>query len=51
MYDLMELSYMSETISGKGSNSWVVSGKYTKTGKPILSNDPHLENMIPSVWY
>lgn len=51
MYDLLELSYMSETIAGKGSNSWVISGKHTKSGKPILANDPHLENMIPSVWY
>ncbi|MBT2406409.1 MULTISPECIES: penicillin acylase family protein [unclassified Streptomyces] len=37
--------------SGIGSNSWVVSGKYTTTGKPLLANDPHLAPQLPSVWY
>jgi len=33
------------------SNNWVVSGKKTASGKPILSNDPHLEgNRLPAVW-
>lgn len=33
------------------SNNWVVSGSRTASGKPILSNDPHLEvNRVPSVW-
>lgn len=36
---------------GVGSNSWIISGKYTKSGKPILANDPHLSSSIPSVWY
>jgi penicillin amidase len=35
----------------KGSNNWVVSGKWTTTGKPLLANDPHLEMQSPSVWY
>lgn len=34
-----------------GSNSWVISGKHTKSGKPILVNDPHLSNTIPGAWY
>lgn len=34
-----------------GSNAWVVAGKFTATGKPILANDPHLEWAIPSPWY
>lgn len=33
-----------------GSNSWVVSGDKTVSGKPILSNDPHLATSIPSVF-
>lgn len=37
--------------SGIGSNSWVVSGRYTRTGKPLLANDPHLAPSAPSVWY
>lgn len=33
------------------SNNWVISGKKTASGKPILCNDPHLEiNRIPNVW-
>lgn len=34
-----------------GSNSWVVSGAHTDTGKPLLANDPHLGASMPSVWY
>ena len=37
--------------AGIGSNSWVISGDYTTTGKPLLSNDPHLGAAMPSVWY
>jgi len=36
---------------GRGSNSWVIHGKHTKSGKPIVANDPHLDNAIPSIWY
>ena len=36
---------------GIGSNSWVVSGNYTDTGRPMLANDPHLSLMVPPVWY
>ncbi len=33
------------------SNNWVVSGRLTESGKPMLCNDPHLEvNRLPSVW-
>lgn len=34
-----------------GSNSWVISGARSATGKPILANDPHLEWTLPSTWY
>ncbi|WP_406096000.1 penicillin acylase family protein [Streptomyces sp. NBC_01013] len=37
--------------TGIGSNSWVVSGNYTTTGKPLLANDPHLAPQLPSLWY
>ncbi|MFI7019788.1 penicillin acylase family protein [Streptomyces sp. NPDC050164] len=36
---------------GIGSNSWVVRGQHTITGKPLLANDPHLSPSLPSVWY
>jgi penicillin G amidase len=34
-----------------GSNAWVLSGKLTATGKPILANDPHLDWSLPAAWY
>ncbi len=34
-----------------GSNSWVISGELSATGRPILANDPHLAEQIPSIWY
>ncbi|MGW1378931.1 penicillin acylase family protein [Streptomyces sp. NPDC002446] len=37
--------------NGIGSNSWVVSGAHTTTGKPLLANDPHLAPQMPSLWY
>jgi penicillin amidase len=34
-----------------GSNGWAIAGSRTASGKPILSNDMHLEYAMPSVWY
>ena len=34
-----------------GSNNWAVSGKKTKSGYPILANDPHLGLNLPSLWF
>jgi penicillin amidase len=33
------------------SNNWVVNGKHTVSGKPLLANDPHLSPSAPSIWY
>lgn len=33
------------------SNNWVVSGKRTASGKPLLADDPHLRPSAPSIWY
>ncbi len=33
------------------SNEWVVAGRRTETGKPILANDPHLGLSAPILWY
>jgi len=33
------------------SNNWVVSGKRTASGKPLLANDPHLAPSAPSIWH
>ena len=34
-----------------GSNDWVVSGRHSATGKPLLANDPHRALMLPSLRY
>ena len=34
-----------------GSNNWAVMGRKTKSGHPILANDPHLSMKLPSTWY
>ena len=34
-----------------GSNNWVVSPRLTATGRPILANDPHRGQSIPSLRY
>lgn len=34
-----------------GSNSWVIGGEKTKSGKVIFANDPHIGFSSPSVWY
>jgi penicillin amidase len=34
-----------------GSNSWVVAGDKTISGKPMLASDPHLPPGSPSVWH
>lgn len=33
------------------SNNWVVDGRHSVSGKPILANDPHLGLSAPSIWY
>lgn len=38
-------------FEGVGSNSWVVSGELTDTGKPYLANDPHIGIQNPPIWY
>jgi penicillin amidase len=34
-----------------GSNNWVISGKHTASGKPLLANDMHLTLTEPNIWY
>jgi penicillin G amidase len=40
-------------LAGVGgmSNNWVIDGHKSKTGKPLLANDPHLSAQMPSIWY
>jgi penicillin G amidase len=34
-----------------GSNEWVVSGRLTASGRPLLANDPHLNLTVPPRFY
>ncbi len=34
-----------------GSNNWVVAGNHTATGAALVSNDMHLGQRVPVVWY
>lgn len=34
-----------------GSNGWLVSGRRSASGFPILANDPHITYSHPGVWY
>ena len=38
-------------VDGVGSNSWVLAGARTTTGKPLLASDPHLKLSSPALWY
>ena len=33
------------------SNNWALAGERTRSGKPLVANDPHLPPAIPSQWY
>lgn len=35
----------------KGSNLWVVAGRHSETGRPLIANDPHLDLSIPATFY
>jgi len=43
--------YFPQPPKAIGSNNWAISGKRSKSGNPILSNDPHLGLNLPSIWY
>jgi penicillin amidase len=36
---------------GGGSNNWVVSGRRSATGKPLIASDPHIAFEAVSCWY
>jgi len=40
-----------KTDKDNGSNNWVAAGTKTRSGRPILCNDPHLGLNLPSLWY
>jgi penicillin amidase len=36
---------------GQGSNNWVIAGKKSATGRPLLASDPHIAFEAVSCWY
>ncbi|MGZ8847638.1 MAG: penicillin acylase family protein [Pyrinomonadaceae bacterium] len=48
---LERLGLFDQAETFQASNNWVVSGKRTASGKPLLANDPHIPASAPSVWY
>lgn len=58
-YDFLkniDFQYFTQNLPPKpdpsnGSNNWAVSGKKTKSGKPIVCNDPHLGLSLPAIWF
>jgi penicillin G amidase len=49
--ELQSLDSPPEARFHPGSNNWTVSGAHTVTGKPLLSNDMHLDLRLPNTWY
>jgi len=38
-------------INDLGSNNWIVSGEHTASGYPMMANDPHRTQAVPSLRY
>lgn len=51
MLDKEPAQVSSVDSAGGASNSWVVSGARSASGKPLLANDPHLGLTAPDIWY
>ena len=49
--DRLALAVPDAFSSLDASNAWVLDGRLTGTGKPILANDPHLALDAPVIWY
>jgi penicillin amidase len=42
---------INDPTEGSGSNNWVVSGKKSVAGKPLLASDPHIAFAAVSCWH
>jgi penicillin amidase len=50
-WPLEGLEWLRPTARRGGSNNWVIAGRRTATGRPMLANDPHLQLEFPAIWY
>src|SRR5690606_10505773 len=44
-------SVLKDVENDRGSNEFIVAGSRSRTGRPLLANDPHLPHTAPSIWY
>src|SRR6185437_13135247 len=56
LYRQLPLERLARLMPGESawrdaSNNWVLDGRHTVSGAPLLENDPHLSYTAPSVWY
>jgi penicillin amidase len=51
LFDAIQEAPPPTLFSDGASNGWIVHGRLTETGKPILANDPHLSFEAPILWY
>jgi penicillin G amidase len=50
--DAMLMGFLHNGAKEIGSNNWVTGPAQSDGGKPIVSNDPHLETgILPGIWY
>ena len=50
--DAMLIGFLHGGAKEMGSNNWVTGPAQSEGGKPIISNDPHLETgILPGIWY
>jgi penicillin G amidase len=47
----LKMALLDKPSKDNGSNNWAVSGSKTKSGAPILCNDPHLDLTLPAIWF
>ena len=45
------LEWLHPSARRGGSNNWVIAGRRTAHGRPLLANDPHLQMEFPAIWY
>jgi penicillin amidase len=45
------LEWLHPTARRGNSNNWVIAGRRTASGRPLLANDPHLQLEFPGIWY
>ncbi|MEM7372545.1 MAG: penicillin acylase family protein [Bacteroidota bacterium] len=46
-----EKDFYREDIHHLGSNNWVISGEHSQSGYPMMANDPHRRQSVPSLRY